>query len=359
MAIVNRSTSFSAASITTVQSSGYTSAFLPRFTPNGGPALAGHGHPLQPLQRVLRGLHQRRQGEGHLREPQRRPRLHGLLPDRRQQEFHRRVQRSVRGARQQQDLGRRLAGEGRRLPTAASPASPFWEAGEVLADRVNRWLAGDASKQRKIYTVAADSIGGYDPTLVQFTSANADRLTPLFQLGGVNGDFCTTLGNLTRHTYATEADCGRDLIDFVNGRDMLFQNPYNRTNPPPSSYRARPNLLGDIFHSTPVLVTPPAPTYLCDLGVVNQCVPSLYDPRFEPRRRGRVRELLLHLPVPDPVPAGGLERRHAPRLQRRERRGPAAGRTPSTSAPATSCGPSSRRTCCPSSSGWRSATATS
>jgi hypothetical protein len=36
MAIVNHSTSFSAASITTVQSSGYTSAFLPRFTPNGG-----------------------------------------------------------------------------------------------------------------------------------------------------------------------------------------------------------------------------------------------------------------------------------------------------------------------------------
>jgi type IV pilus assembly protein PilY1 len=37
-----------------------------------------------------------------------------------------------------------------------------------------------------------------------------------------------------------------------------------------------------VFHSTPVLVTPPVPTYLCDLGVINQCVPSLYDSRLEP-----------------------------------------------------------------------------
>ena len=36
LAIVNRATSFSTASITTVQNSGYTSAFIPRFTPNGG-----------------------------------------------------------------------------------------------------------------------------------------------------------------------------------------------------------------------------------------------------------------------------------------------------------------------------------
>ena len=66
-----------------------------------------------------------------------------------------------------------------------------------LYPAVNDWIAGDSSKQRKIYTVAPDSSGGYDPTLLQFTTANADRLTPLFQLGGVSGDFCTTLANLT------------------------------------------------------------------------------------------------------------------------------------------------------------------
>src|SRR5262249_30448787 len=124
--------------------------------------------------------------------------------------------------------------------------------------------------------------GGYDPTLIQFTSGNADRLKPLFQLGGVTGDFCTTLGNLTRHNYVTESDCGRDLIDFVNGKDILFKNPAHRNNPHPASSQDRPNVMGDIFRSTPVLVTPPAPTALCDLGVVNQCVPSLYDQRFEP-----------------------------------------------------------------------------
>jgi type IV pilus assembly protein PilY1 len=68
----------------------------------------------------------------------------------------------------------------------------------------------------------------------------------------------------------------------MQGEDVLFQNPYNRNNPQPTYYRSRPNILGDIFHSTPVLVTPPAPTYLCDLGIVNQCVASLYSPTLEP-----------------------------------------------------------------------------
>ena len=32
----------------------------------------------------------------------------------------------------------------------------------------------------------------------------------------------------------------------------------------------------DIFHSSPILVTPPPPQYLCDLGVSSQCVATLY-----------------------------------------------------------------------------------
>src|SRR5260370_19830653 len=68
----------------------------------------------------------------------------------------------------------------------------------------------------------------------------------------------------------------------MNGEDILFQNPYNRTNPQPTYYRSRPHILGDIFHSTPVLVSPPVPTFLCDLGIANQCVPSLYSERMTP-----------------------------------------------------------------------------
>ena len=280
MAIVNRSTSFSAASITTVQSSGYTSAFLPRFTPNGGQLWPGTVTRFSLFNEFAAGCTSLDQGKVTSANPN---------GDTDCTDFY--LTDASKAFVGESD-GQFVVLDSSKTWDAGWPAksgadggvaaSPFWEAGQVLTARVNAALAGDSSKQRKIYTVAPDSSGGYDPTLVSFTTDNAGMLTPLFQLGGVAGDFCTTLGNLTRHSYATETDCGRDLIDFVNGKDILFQNPYNRTNPPPSSYQARPNLLGDIFHSTPVLVTPPAPTYLCDLGVANQCVPSLYDPRFEP-----------------------------------------------------------------------------
>ena len=277
-AIVSRSTSFSAASITTVQSSGYTSAFLPRFTPNGGQLWPGTVTRFSLFNEFAAGCTSADQGKVDAVNPN---------GDRSCNDFYLTdSNKAFVGESNGQfvvlDNSKAWDGGWPAKADGGVVASPFWEAGQVLTARTNAYLAGDSSKQRKIYTVAPNSSGSYDPTLVQFTSANAATLTPLFKLGGVGGDFCTTLGNLTRHTYVTETDCGKDLIDFVNGKDILFQNPYNRTNPAPSSYQARPNLLGDIFHSTPVLVTPPAPTYLCDLGVANQCVPSLYDPRFEP-----------------------------------------------------------------------------
>src|SRR5262249_31634902 len=97
-----------------------------------------------------------------------------------------------------------------------------------------------------------------------------------------SGDFCTTLSGYTRTAYATETDCARDIIRFMHGEDVLRKNPYNRTDPQPAVLRSRPNILGDIFHSTPVLVTPPVAPFLCNLGVANQCVASLYNTGLTP-----------------------------------------------------------------------------
>ena len=280
-AIVNRSTSFSAASITTVQSSGYTSAFLPRFTPNGGQLWPGTVTRFSLFNEFSAGCTSLDQGKVTSANPNGDADCTDFYLTDANKAFvgESNGQFVVLDNSKTWDGGWPVMGGA----DGGVAATPYWEA-RTGARRPGERLArpANSAQQRKIYTVAPDSSGGYDPTLIQFTSSNARPLTPLFQLGGVNGDFCTTLGNLTRHVYASETDCGRDLIDFVNGKDILLQNPYNRTNPPPASYQARPNLLGDIFHSTPVLVTPPVPTYLCDLGVANQCVPSLYDPRFEP-----------------------------------------------------------------------------
>src|SRR5258706_11134629 len=57
-------------------------------------------------------------------------------------------------------------------------------------------------------------------------------------------------------------------MKFMEGRDVLRQNP--------DGGLARPNILGDIFHSSPILVTPPAPAFLCETGIVTQCVRTLY-----------------------------------------------------------------------------------
>src|SRR5256885_1789235 len=93
-------------------------------------------------------------------------------------------------------------------------------------------------------------------------------MTDYMKLSGVNSDFCVGMGSTSRHVYSTEQDCGTDLMKFVEGRDILRQNV--------DGGLTRPNILGDIFHSSPILLTPPVPTFLCDTGIMNQCVRTLY-----------------------------------------------------------------------------------
>jgi len=40
--------------------------------------------------------------------------------------------------------------------------------------------------------------------------------------------------------------------------------------------------MGDIFHSSPILVTPPVPSGLCQLGLSNQCLLSLFSDNMTP-----------------------------------------------------------------------------
>ena len=357
MAIVNRSTSFSAASITTVQSSGYTSAFLPRFTPNGGQLWPGTVSRFSLFNEFSAGCTSLDQGKVTSANPNGDADCNDFYLTDSNKAF---VGES-NGQFVVLDNGKTWDGgwPAKSGGDGGVAASPFWEAGQVLAARVNGWLAGNSAQQRKIYTVAPDSSGGYDPTLIQFTSANAGTLTPLFQLGGVNGDFCTTLGNLTRHVYASETDCGQDLIDFVNGKDILFQNPVQPDQPaaeqlPGPAERARGHLplhpgAGDPAGAD-VPLRPRRGEPVRAVAV---------RPALRARRAGRVRELLLHQPVPDPVPPGRLERRHAARLQHRQRHGDQRRPRLRPGHRRRDVGLHSRRTSCPSSSGWRSGTGTS
>ncbi|HZX40449.1 MAG TPA: hypothetical protein VFE93_01345, partial [Myxococcaceae bacterium] len=160
-AIVSRSTSFSAASITTVQSSGYTSAFLPRFTPSGGQLWPGTVTRFNLFNEFAAGCTTADQGKVTTANPNGDKDCNDFYLTDSNKKF---VGESngdfvVLDSSKTWDAGwPALAGS-----DGGVPATPYWEAGQVLTTRVNAWLAGDASKQRKIYTVAPDSNGGYDP----------------------------------------------------------------------------------------------------------------------------------------------------------------------------------------------------
>src|SRR5438105_93874 len=85
---------------------------------------------------------------------------------------------------------------------------------------------------------------------------------------GPDGGPARTTANPNGYASCSDQDCGTDLMRFVEGRDVLRQNI--------DGGLTRPNILGDIFHSSPILVTPPVPTFLCDTGIMNQCVRTLY-----------------------------------------------------------------------------------
>ena len=282
--IINRATSFSAAAITTVQTHGYTSAFIPRFVPSAGAQWQGTMSRYQLFNEFASGCTAADYGLIDANNPNGNSSCFDIYLTDANGKF---IGENMSGVFMIQDNTQPYDGGWPTLGVTAdggggTPATPFWEAASLLATRETLYIAGNPTQIRKIYTVApSGTTGTYAAAMVNFTVANVSNITPLLKLGGLYGDTCTTLGFRTRHAYVTEDDCAKDVIKFVQGEDVLLQNPANRVAPVASPPLPRPKILGDIFHSTPVLVTPPVATYLCDLGVANQCVPSLYNDALE------------------------------------------------------------------------------
>lgn len=127
-------------------------------------------------------------------------------------------------------------------------AVPFWEAGERLA------LMGPS--QRNIYT-SIDSnndgiIDGMDGK-IEFSSTNASQILPYLRLDEPfenYPDACSYISDKL-NTSLSYLECARYLIDFVRGVDVFdWNNNGSRTD-------MRPNILGDIFHSSPIEVKSP------------------------------------------------------------------------------------------------------
>ncbi len=157
-----------------------------------------------------------------------------------------------------------------KLADPATPATPFWEAGAVLkpAGKTEVW------KTRKIYTIVDDSgptgspdnkIDTYD-TPIEFSEANAEKLRDHLGIGD-NPAECASLGTAIGETLDSLA-CAQLIIRWYRGADALNPDPDQRD-------YDRDFLLGDIFHSAPIVVDPLADKFMCGTG--GQCLPTLFE----------------------------------------------------------------------------------
>jgi len=182
-------------------------------------------------------------------------------------------------------------------------------------------------------------------TFNDFSSSNVATMTDYMKLSGVNSDFCVGMQSTSRHAYATEQDCGTDLMKFRRGSRRAAPEPRRRAHPAVHPRRHLP-LLAHPGHSAGAQLP------LRD-RIITQCVRTLYARRLRQYTPGSKsayntwynnklqRQELIVVGAND----GMLHAFHAGNC----RPTPA----PSTTAPAPRCGPSSRRTWCPSSSATR------
>ncbi len=164
-------------------------------------------------------------------------------------------------------------------------ARPWWEASTAL--RAQGW------QQRNIYTVLdSDGDGAFtsEDQVVPFNAASAAALAD--SLGILGSGFCPVHAgargvllerlnlqvNEAAALYGLPATaqaqldtlCVRLLIDWVRGRDLGDADGDADRN------EIREHALGDIFHSSPVVVNPPVEKTFCQLGLDNQCVATLF-----------------------------------------------------------------------------------
>lgn len=190
------------------------------------------------------------------------------------------------------------AGKSCAVPGSA-PAVDFWDAG---GDGANE-LTTRAWKTRRIYTAVDANKDGridrHDPTfeLVSSSDASANSIVPYLGLGtGPGGSVCQRIANALTSAgdfasaalvTANKTECAKTLIRYLKGADVFNEAGATTGWPPtdPENLPDRAFKLGDIFHSSPVLVEPPYPRtgIQCAMGLASQCLEGLWK---TPTKRG-------------------------------------------------------------------------
>lgn len=152
-----------------------------------------------------------------------------------------------------------------------TPASPHWEASAVM--QAGPGDGGTAWKDRFIVTVVDQNGDGKLDSAdapIAFTEANADKLEPYFGINDADAAPCPTLAQKLGYTDAgslSGLECAKAIIRYYRGADVLNPDPAQRGND-------QAHLLKDIFHAAPVTVEPPSSRTFC--AFTNQCTETLF-----------------------------------------------------------------------------------
>jgi type IV pilus assembly protein PilY1 len=186
-----------------------------------------------------------------------------------------------------------------------APANPFWDTDVALqhplptgADAPPAGTPDRAWINRPVYTVIDDNGDGVidagdTPFLLRPTDAVATKLLPYLNVGTTSG-VCAQLQTQLTGIASTEAalvgtsklECAKTIIRYVLGADVFNTRNYLSTGAAGQQFPVanqdqladRADKLGDIFHSSPVQIDPPLPPdgVLCQHGLHNQCISSLW-----------------------------------------------------------------------------------
>jgi len=257
--VVARATAFSSTAIQTLQVGTGSTAFVPRFVPGSpiDPVWEGHLFRFDLFNEFVAGVD--KNGDGN---------KDGVFLVDKDGDI---VTEDDKGA-----FHKLIGGQ------PGAPAVPVWDAGAQLA--------ATPAANRKIYTGIWDSTNSAWKT-VPWPNWNGSGAPPADFVAVENAlgiDGTTACAKIKAAmavpipaAYLSAATpgvfdrdhCAKAIIDYVRGFNVL--NDLTTT----SSITAnRARMLGDIFHSSPMVVNPPVDYFICNLGGLdNQCFSTLYN----------------------------------------------------------------------------------
>ncbi len=169
-------------------------------------------------------------------------------------------------------------------------AEPFWDLAETLGKRSASAACNpedplDPTGGRCIFTLIDRNNDGRfnaeDNPPIPFDVAHRSQLQNYLLAAG--DGFCMSLFARQKKAWVgsqeQQVECADTLIRFVRGVDVfdLDGDGDNTEDQPCADNNTKSCKLADIFHSSPVLVEPPAEPFLCTLGLSPQCVSTLYE----------------------------------------------------------------------------------